>query len=215
MSVPPGPPAEGAENRLTDQEAAELLANYRRMVWYLAYRIRCRFPWAPIDDLASEIQTAFVEASRSFDPTSRGGVERFGLYARKAGVRAGYAFCLTERFRGMKVRGGKGTRRKARPPGFVSLENPLPGQDEAVVGDLLAAREPGEPVGDQDAWWRAAAAALTPRQAEVLVLRYRDGLTQWEIAGRLGISQAAVWKRLTEATTRLRQAVRLELPVRG
>lgn len=40
---------------------------------------------------------------------------------------------------------------------------------------------------------------LTPAQREVFVLRYYDGLTQSEIATRLGISRSSVQSRLTGA----------------
>jgi RNA polymerase sigma factor (sigma-70 family) len=40
------------------------------------------------------------------------------------------------------------------------------------------------------------ATALTPRQREIVELYFTDGLTQAEIAGRLGISQQVVSKQL-------------------
>lgn len=49
---------------------------------------------------------------------------------------------------------------------------------------------------------RALATALTPRQRELIELHYFDGLSQGDIARKLGISQQVVQKCLFGATRR-------------
>ena len=79
----------------------------------------------------------------------------------------------------------------AREP--VSLFDPLcgEGEDAMLVMDALG----GE--GEEDGWiseisLRQALDRLTERERRILHLRYMRGMTQTEVAGRLGISQAQV-----------------------
>jgi RNA polymerase sigma-70 factor (ECF subfamily) len=70
---------------------------------------------------------------------------------------------------------------------------------EAATSDLDALH---------DAWWLAAAIADLPEdEAEVLRLRFADGLTQREIAQRLGIPLGTVKTRMVRALERVRPAV--------
>ena len=48
---------------------------------------------------------------------------------------------------------------------------------------------------------RAVAAELTPRQREILALRYSEGKTQMEVSSEIGISQAQV-SRLEKSALR-------------
>lgn len=52
---------------------------------------------------------------------------------------------------------------------------------------------------------RTALAQLPPRDAEILLLKYTEGWSYQQLAGRLGISAAAVEARLHRARQRLRQ----------
>jgi RNA polymerase sporulation-specific sigma factor len=54
---------------------------------------------------------------------------------------------------------------------------------------------------------RGAFSALSPREKEILSLRFYDGKTQMEVAGRLGISQAQVSRLEKGAITAMRKAV--------
>jgi len=59
-----------------------------------------------------------------------------------------------------------------------------------------------------DEWWLAAALADLPEdEAEVLRLRFADGLTQREIAAQLGIPLGTVKTRMVRALERVRPAV--------
>ena len=52
---------------------------------------------------------------------------------------------------------------------------------------------------------------LTPRQREMLLMRYSDGLSQIEIARRTGIDKSTVSRNLKRAYGRLRRALRYSL----
>ena len=54
---------------------------------------------------------------------------------------------------------------------------------------------------------RGAFAALSPREKEILSLRFYDGKTQMEVAGRLGISQAQVSRLEKGAISAMRKSV--------
>lgn len=86
----------------------------------------------------------------------------------------------------------------------------------------LAANTPADPEGDPAARLeqaetvfavREALGSLTPRQRAGIVLRYYLGLTEAEIADRLGCSRGTVKRRLHEA--RLRLKARLGPILRG
>lgn len=52
---------------------------------------------------------------------------------------------------------------------------------------------------------------LTPRQREMLLMRYSDGLSQAEIARRVGVNRSVVSRTLKSAYGRLRRALRYSL----
>ncbi len=92
---------------------------------------------------------------------------------------------------------------------FASLDAPAPG--EAPTGDL------GDRLGQEDAELARAEerATLDPlldqlphRQRQIVQLRFFDGLTQSEIARRLGISQMQVSRLLTKSVAQLRSLAR-------
>jgi RNA polymerase sigma-B factor len=87
----------------------------------------------------------------------------------------------------------------------LSLSAPRPGADDAA--DPL---EPGEPdAGYELAEGRATLArglrALPPRERVILHLRFQGGLTQSEIAARVGISQMHVSRLIQRALEQLRR----------
>jgi RNA polymerase sigma-B factor len=90
---------------------------------------------------------------------------------------------------------------------FASLDAPSPG-DEG--GDSMAAHLGVEDAQLEDAEHRATLspllASLPPREQMILHLRFFEGLTQSEIAGRLGISQMHVSRLLARSLAQLRAA---------
>ena len=52
---------------------------------------------------------------------------------------------------------------------------------------------------------------LTPRQREMLLMRYYDGLSQVEIARRIGVDKSVVSRTLKRAYGRLHRALRYSL----
>jgi RNA polymerase sigma-B factor len=83
--------------------------------------------------------------------------------------------------------------------------------------------EPGETLADsvggpEDGYLRAEERAtldrlmmsITPREREVLRLRFEEDLTQAEIGERIGVSQMQVSRLIRQAVTRLRLAARTE-----
>ena len=90
---------------------------------------------------------------------------------------------------------------------FASLDAPSPGDDE---GDSMAAHLGEEDAGLVDAEHRVALspllAQLPRREQMILHLRFFEGMTQSEIAGRLGISQMHVSRLLARSLAQLRAA---------
>ena len=90
---------------------------------------------------------------------------------------------------------------------FASLDAPSPGDDD---GDSLGAHMGADDPGMRDAEHRAALspliAGLPPREQRILHLRFFEGLTQSEIAARLGISQMHVSRLLARSLAQLRSA---------
>jgi RNA polymerase sigma-B factor len=90
---------------------------------------------------------------------------------------------------------------------FASLDAPSPGEDD---GDTLGAHMGSDDAGLVDAEHRAALSPLIsqlpPREQRILHYRFFEGLTQSEIASRLGISQMHVSRLLARSLAQLRAA---------
>jgi len=90
---------------------------------------------------------------------------------------------------------------------FASLDAPSPGDED---GDTLAAHLGDEDPGMVGAERRAALSPLVSklphREQRILHLRFFEGLTQSEIASRLGISQMHVSRLLGRSLAQLRAA---------
>jgi RNA polymerase sigma-B factor len=92
----------------------------------------------------------------------------------------------------------------------LSLDAPAGSEEDggATLGDLLG--------GDDDELARASDRTLlesllrtvTPREREILRLRFAEDLTQSEIGARIGVSQMQVSRILRGALTRMRSAAR-------
>ena len=89
---------------------------------------------------------------------------------------------------------------------FTSLDAPVPGED---AGGSLAASLGEEDDSMTGVEHRVALspliAKLPPRQQKILHLRFFEGLTQSEIASRLGISQMHVSRLLARSLAQLRE----------
>ncbi len=90
---------------------------------------------------------------------------------------------------------------------FASLDAPAPGDAD---GETLAARLGAEDeqfdTADQRATLSPLLSRLAPREQMLLHLRFFEGLTQSEIAARLGISQMHVSRLLARSVAQLRSA---------
>jgi RNA polymerase sigma-B factor len=93
----------------------------------------------------------------------------------------------------------------------VSLESPLPsasGDDGIELGDRIGREDENLERVEMQALLEQAMAHLTPREREIMVLRFFDQLPQTEVAKRLGISQMHV-SRLQRAAL---EHMRAEFP---
>jgi RNA polymerase sporulation-specific sigma factor len=91
----------------------------------------------------------------------------------------------------------------------VSLYDPVytDGGDPLTVMDQVKDRKNTEEGWMDHITLRLAFQALQPREKEILSLRFYDGKTQMEVAGRLGISQAQVSRLEKGAISAMRKAV--------
>jgi RNA polymerase sigma-B factor len=84
----------------------------------------------------------------------------------------------------------------------VPLDEPL--GDDGEVSDRLGADDPGFVVAEQRVEISRGLDALPPRERSIVLLRFFEGLTQREIADRVGISQMHVSRLLRRSIERMR-----------
>jgi RNA polymerase sigma-B factor len=89
--------------------------------------------------------------------------------------------------------------------GYRSSSIDAPGQRDETLADRLGSDDAGVAVVDERSVLAPALAALPERQQEVVRLRFVDGLTQSEIASRVGISQMHVSRLLAQSLARIRE----------
>jgi RNA polymerase sigma-B factor len=87
-----------------------------------------------------------------------------------------------------------------------SLDAQLPG-DDRTLGDTLGGDEPGMDHVEHEMVVNDLLATLPEREQTILRLRFFDGLTQTEIASRVGISQMHVSRLLSRSLDALRQSL--------
>jgi RNA polymerase sigma-B factor len=86
-----------------------------------------------------------------------------------------------------------------------SLSQPLgPGGDEETMEDVLGETEPGYEEVEQGTLLETGLDALDDRERTIVELRFFEGLTQSEIAARIGISQMHVSRLLRRALVTMR-----------
>jgi RNA polymerase sigma-B factor len=88
----------------------------------------------------------------------------------------------------------------------TSLEEPQGSDEEGgdTLGDVLGAEEDGFAWAEDRATIAGLMRAITPREREVLRLRFSEDLTQAEIGEHVGLSQMQVSRIIRQALARLR-----------
>jgi RNA polymerase sigma-B factor len=98
----------------------------------------------------------------------------------------------------------------------TSLETPRPGGDGDpgdTLGDSVGHVDDGFDRAEQRAVLHSLMRSLTPREREVVRLRFEEDLTQAEIGERIGVSQMQVSRVLRQAIARLRTLARVDAGV--
>jgi RNA polymerase sigma-B factor len=90
----------------------------------------------------------------------------------------------------------------------TSLQTPRTGEDEAgdTLGDTLGGEDHAFDIAEDRATLEALMRQITPREREVLRLRFVEDLTQAEISEQIGVSQMQVSRIIRQAIARLRSA---------
>jgi RNA polymerase sigma-B factor len=89
--------------------------------------------------------------------------------------------------------------------GYRSSSIDAPGQRDETLADRLGTDDSEVAMVDERSVLAPALAALPERQQEVVRLRFVEGLTQSEIATRVGISQMHVSRLLAQSLARIRE----------
>ncbi|MEW6153144.1 MAG: SigB/SigF/SigG family RNA polymerase sigma factor [Actinomycetota bacterium] len=88
---------------------------------------------------------------------------------------------------------------------FTSLDAPAGGEDESALSHQLGAEDPNLVNSEHRAALSPLIERFAPREQMILHLRFFQGLTQSEIASRLGISQMHVSRLLARSLAQLRE----------
>ena len=90
----------------------------------------------------------------------------------------------------------------------MSLETPRAGEDGAgdTLGDTVASTEQGFGLAEDRATLAQLLRTITPREREVLRLRFEEELTQREIGQRIGVSQMQTSRIIRHSIARLHSA---------
>jgi RNA polymerase sigma-B factor len=96
----------------------------------------------------------------------------------------------------------------------TSLSSPRGSADEQgeTLADTVGTEEHGYALAEDRATLDSLMQAITPREREVLRLRFEQDLTQAEIGERIGVSQMQVSRLIRQSLARLRAAARAEPP---
>ena len=88
---------------------------------------------------------------------------------------------------------------------FTSLDAPAPGEDSGSLASTIGEEDEGMVDVEHRVALSPLIAKLPPRQQKILHLRFFEGLTQSEIASRLGISQMHVSRLPARSLAQLRE----------
>ncbi|MGH9225725.1 MAG: SigB/SigF/SigG family RNA polymerase sigma factor [Acidimicrobiales bacterium] len=89
---------------------------------------------------------------------------------------------------------------------FTSLDAPAGGEDESALAHQLGVEDQGLIDSEHRVALSPLIARFPPRERTILHLRFFEGMTQSEIATRLGISQMHVSRLLARSLAQLREA---------
>ena len=89
---------------------------------------------------------------------------------------------------------------------FTSIDAPIPGEEAGSLAQTLGDDDEGMVDAEHRVALSPLIAKLPERQQLILHYRFFEGLTQSEIATRLGISQMHVSRLLARSLAQLRQA---------
>ena len=89
----------------------------------------------------------------------------------------------------------------------ASLDAPASGEDDSPRGEALGVCDPGFAGVETRAELRSGLAALEDRERQIILLRYSAGLSQRDIADRVGLSQMHVSRLLRKAVAEMRAAM--------
>jgi RNA polymerase sigma-B factor len=94
----------------------------------------------------------------------------------------------------------------------VSFDAPRAGGDEdvATIGDSVGIEEVGFDRAEERATLQSLMSTVTPREREVLRMRFEQDMTQAEIGDVIGVSQMQVSRIIRQAIARLRTAADAE-----
>ncbi|CAA0096573.1 RNA polymerase sigma factor SigF [Mycolicibacterium vanbaalenii] len=98
-----------------------------------------------------------------------------------------------------------------RPLSLDAPRSPDDGSQPVGIGASHGAEDPGYETVENLMMLREAIAELDPRRRDILGMRFFEGLTQREIALRLGISQVQVSRLLDATLTRLREQMHVDV----
>jgi len=87
-----------------------------------------------------------------------------------------------------------------------SLDMPAAGVEGRTIGDFVPALDDEQADAENRAFVRELLVSLPVRERRIVYLRFYEGLTQTEIAGRLGISQMHVSRLLARSLQELARA---------
>ena len=89
----------------------------------------------------------------------------------------------------------------------ASLDHPAGGDGVTTLGDLLAGEDPEHDASEARLMLGPVVRRLSPRDRRILDLRFYEGLTQREIAAKIGVTQMQVSRLLTRILAQLRTEV--------
>jgi RNA polymerase sigma-B factor len=93
----------------------------------------------------------------------------------------------------------------------TSLSAPRGGEDQTdTLADVVGCEEHGYGAAEDRATLDRLLQTITPREREVLRLRFEEDLTQAEIGERIGVSQMQVSRLIRQSVARLRAAARTD-----
>ena len=95
----------------------------------------------------------------------------------------------------------------------TSLSAPRGGDEQGdTLADTVGCEEHGYDLAEDRATLDRLLQTITPREREVLRLRFEEDLTQAEIGERIGVSQMQVSRLIRQSVARLRAAARAQAP---